>query len=281
MGLNQTALANGPLVNLYAAIDPGAFPDTYPFQLLNIVAADPTAQSVDTAETDGSIAVQGDPSTAAQLSSFGVLNGASLLAGGVSPGEIATLFGASFGAATVTFDGIPAPILYFGPGQINLVVPYAIQKPSTQLQVSQAGQTIAQLQIPVVDASPAIFAADGSGAGPGAILNQDYTLNSPTTPAVKGSALMIFATGAGQTNPPGVDGQIAAATLPQPLQPVTVTIAAIPCPVFYAGAAPTLIAGMLQVNCTIPANAPTGPALPIVLTVGTTPSPPGITVAIQ
>jgi len=53
-------------------------------------------------------------------------------------------------------------------------------------------QTVAQLQVPVADASPAIFAADGSGAGPGAILNQD---------------------------PPGVDGQIAAATLPKPLLP--------------------------------------------------------------
>jgi uncharacterized protein (TIGR03437 family) len=92
---------------------------------------------------------------------------------------------------------------------------------------------------------------------------------------------MIFATGAGQTDPPGVDGQIAGDTLPKPLLPVTVTIGGVAAQVLYSGAAPGLISGMLQVNCVIPAGAPSGWAIPIIITVGTTPSQPGVTLAIQ
>jgi len=47
---------------------------------------------------------------------------------------------AASGPASVLFDGVPAPILYAGAEQINLVVPYAVQsKPSTQVQVTQGG----------------------------------------------------------------------------------------------------------------------------------------------
>jgi hypothetical protein len=41
MGLSQTPLADGALVNLLVNVD--AFPDTYPLQLLNMVATDPSA----------------------------------------------------------------------------------------------------------------------------------------------------------------------------------------------------------------------------------------------
>ncbi len=280
-GLNQTRLADGPLLNLFVNVSPGTFPDTYPFQLLNIVAADPSAKPVKTTETDGHIAIQGNATSAVVLQSWGVLNGASLQSGGVAPGEIATLFGSALGPATVLFDGVPAPLLYNGANQINLVVPYGVQKPSTQIQVVQGGQSIAQLQVPVVDASPAIFAADGSGSGPGAILNQDYTLNSPTNPAAKGSSIMIFATGAGATNPASLDGQIAGATLPKPLLSVSVTIGGLPVQPFYAGAAPGLVAGMLQVNCIIPANGPSGLAVPIFLSIGNSATQAGITMAVQ
>jgi hypothetical protein len=168
VGLNQTALADGALVNLFVSFGADAFPATYPLQLLNIVATDPSAQPVAATETDGSVAVQGGAGSALPLQSWGVLNGASLLPGPVAPGEIVTLFGSAIGPATVSFDGVPAPILYAGPSQINLVVPYEVQnKPNTQVKIVQGGQAIAQIQVPVADASPAIFAADGSGAGPG------------------------------------------------------------------------------------------------------------------
>ena len=49
----------------------------------------------------------------------------------------------------------------------------------------------------------------------------------------------------------------------------------------YAGAAPGLIAGVIQVNILIPAEAPSGEAVPITLTIGQTESRAGVTMAIR
>jgi hypothetical protein len=49
---------------------------------------------------------------------------------------------------------------------------------------------------------------------------------------------MLFATGAGQTGPPGTDGQIIGDTLPKPLLPVSVKIGSLDAEVLYAGAVP-------------------------------------------
>ena len=51
--------------------------------------------------------------------------------------------------------------------------------------------------------------------------------------------------------------------------------------VLYAGADPTLVAGVLQVNVTVPANAPIGPSVPIQISVGGVTSRSGITVALK
>jgi len=88
---------------------------------------------------------------------------------------------------------------------------------------------------------------------------------------------MIFATGAGQ----GVDGQITGDTLSKPVLPVSVTIGALPAQVLCAGAAPGLVAGMLQVNCIVPPNSPSGWIIPIVLNIGKAASQSGITLAVQ
>jgi uncharacterized protein (TIGR03437 family) len=79
---------------------------------------------------------------------------------------------------------------------------------------------------------------DGSGVGQGAILDQNSTVNSPSNPAEKGSIVIVFASGAGQTDPGGADGQIAGDTLPTPLLPVSVQIGGLEAKVLYAGAAP-------------------------------------------
>jgi uncharacterized protein (TIGR03437 family) len=80
-----------------------------------------------------------------------------------------------------------------------------------------------------------------------------------------------------------VDGVINANSLPlpKPSLPVSVQINGETAEVTYAGAAPGEVAGMLQVNARIPADAPSGTVVPITITVGDATSQAGVTVAIK
>ena len=209
-------------------------------------------------------------------------NAASLLPGPVAPGEIVILSGAGIDShVSVLFDGVPAPLLNSSLNQVSLVVPYRLYgKTSVVVRVTQGGQPVSEFPLAVAEASPAIFSMDGTATGPGAILNQDSTVNSASNPAGRESIVSVFTTGAGQTDPPGVDGQTAADVLPKPLLPVSVRIGGLDAEVLDAVATPGLVAGVLQVDCRVPANSPSGSQVPIVLTVGKTDSPPGVTLAV-
>ena len=91
---------------------------------------------------------------------------------------------------------------------------------------------------------------------------------------------MLFATGSGQTDPPGGDGQTTGGVLPKPVQPISVEIGSVRARVLYAGAAPGMVAGVLQVNYVVPMNPPSGYAVPVVLSAGKATSQVGVTMAI-
>jgi uncharacterized protein (TIGR03437 family) len=183
----------------------------------------------------------------------------------------------------VLFDGTPAPVLYVSNNQVNAIAPYALAgRLSTSVQVQNNGVLSNAIVLRVDNAGPAIFALDATGKGPGAILNQDNSVNRPTNPITKGQVIVLYATGEGQTNPVGIDGKIIGSDLRKPILPVSVRIGGIDAPVQYAGSAPTLVSGALQVNVLVPATAPSGSAVPVDLQVGTFVSPAGaITVAIR
>jgi uncharacterized protein (TIGR03437 family) len=122
---------------------------------------------------------------------------------------------------------------------------------------------------------------DSSGKGQGAILNQDQSLNSAGRPAAQGSIIVLYATGEGLTDPAGEDGKVAKDAPPQPRLRVSVTVGGRSADVVYAGGAPEFVAGLLQVNARVPLDAPVGPAIPVVLTIGTANSQPGVTMAVS
>ena len=120
-----------------------------------------------------------------------------------------------------------------------------------------------------------------------AALNPDYSVNSASNPATRGSYIVLYGTGEGRTNPTSVEGTITTsiAPIPQSIYPVTVTFGtgtgAVAGGVFYAGETPTALAGLMQINVTIPANAPTGPAVPVFVTINGQTTPGNVTVSIQ
>ncbi len=298
-GMNQDSIPDGVLVNLFVYLRLDAPGSEYPLQVSNVVGADADGQAVAVTGANGALTVQETTASGPTLPAMIVLNAASYLGGPVAPGEVVTLGGAGIGPAapqqplgsatgtvlggvSVLFDGAFSPLLYAAPDQINLVIPYGVYgKPATQLQVTRQGETSAALSVSVADAAPAIFTLDSSGVGPGVILNQDSTVNTPSSPADKGSVISVYAEGAGQTDPPGADGQISGDALSKPRLPVSVQIGGLSAEVRYAGAAPGLVAGVLQVNCVVPPNSLSGSIVPIVITVGQASSQPGVTLAIR
>jgi uncharacterized protein (TIGR03437 family) len=237
-----------------------------------------------------------------QISPGGIANAATYANSGVAPGEILAIFGANLGPAAglsnqvisgvvpnalagvrVWFGNIAAPILYAGASQLDVVAPYSIAgSSSTNVRVEYLGVSSPAVAVPVVPALPGIFTLDTSGSGPAAVLNPDYSVNSATKPAKRGDTIMIFATGQGATSPAGTDGlaALAASKGPPPLA-VTVEIGGQNATVAYAGNAPGLVEGALQVNATIPASVIPGSSVPVVIAVGGTPSPATATIAVQ
>jgi uncharacterized protein (TIGR03437 family) len=101
-------------------------------------------------------------------------------------------------------------------------------------------------------------------------------VNGPSNPAARGSYIQIYGTGEGQTNPNGVDGQIAnetVANLPRPVASFSLTIGGVSATYTYAGTAPQSFAGFFQVNAVIPANIGTGNQ-PVILKLGGATSAP-------
>ncbi len=231
-----------------------------------------------------------------------VTNAASFAPGPIAPGELITIFGAGMGPDTgvafqpvsggmpvvlsnteVFFDGHAASMVYTSAGQISAIVPYAIAGQSTTKMVVEYNSAKSDaVSLRVIDSVPGIFTVGSSGQG--AIINQDGTVNSPSNPAPAGSVVSIYATGEGQTNPPGKDGAIngdTLADLPAPVQAVTVQIGGQPAATpAYAGAAPLEPAGLLQVNATVPTGLKSG-NVPVLITVGTASSQAGVTIAVK
>jgi uncharacterized protein (TIGR03437 family) len=231
-----------------------------------------------------------------------LVNAASLLSSPLAPGEIVSIFGRGLGpvdgatlrltassavdnllaGTRVMINGQAAPLLFSQAGQVNTIIPYsAAGRSSIEVQLEYQGVRSSPATFAVAEAAPAIFTNDSSGRGQGAILNQDTSINSAFNPADSGSIAVLFATGAGQMLPVSGDGAITGATLARPLLAVAVNVDGQDAVVLYAGSAPGLVAGVLQVNFRLPPQVRTGAAVPLLLKVGRFTSQSGVTLAIR
>lgn len=233
-----------------------------------------------------------------------LVNSASLQATAIAPGTLITLFGSkspfgaglgpeqgvgfapdangsaptTLGGTQVLFDGTPSPVLYAQSSQVNVIVPFSVAgRKSVEVVVMANGRRAAARRWPVSATSPALFTM-GEGIGQAAALNADGTLNSAANPAARGSFVVLFATGGGVMKPPSPDGKLTTAPYPVPEKPVAVWIGRkletfslsvraghVPMEILYAGAAPGLVAGALQINAKVPDEAEVGAATSILL----------------
>jgi len=241
---------------------------------------------------------------------FTVLHGASFhshpefdnIGFAVTPGEIVTIFGSNLGPASLTtaqldsngmfptlvagtrvlFDGVAAPVIYTSAGQVSVVVPFTVTgQTTTVIRTEYNGAPATGLQIGVAPSAPGLFTSNASGKGPIAALNQDGSINSEANPAANGSVIVLYATGAGPWTESIPDGQVTGSHLVGPKAPVYVSVGKLPAKVLYAGTAPGLVNGALQINVQLPKELIGGAAVPVQLSIGTYTSAPGTTFAVR
>ncbi len=240
-----------------------------------------------------------------------VVNSGSFLQGSVSPGEIITVFGLGLGPAalalfdptvpapqiplalpaatpntTVSVNGTAAPILYTSANQVSAIVPYGITGATADVIVSYAGVASQPVTLSLVATNPAVFTVDASGRGQAAVLNinaatSDYTMNSSANAAVRGQNVVLYVTGIGTTSSASANTLIPLSPPVMPTAAPTVTIGGQAASVLNAASPIGSVPGLLQLNLTVPANAPTGAAVPIIVSIGGVDSQPGVTMAIR
>jgi uncharacterized protein (TIGR03437 family) len=225
-----------------------------------------------------------DPATALTAPAVWMISNSAhpYAAAGVAPGELLTLYGTglgpptslvgqpdknglfptNLGGVTVEFSGGPelasvsAPLLYVGPGQINLQVPFALNALST-ITITTPTATLALMTVPLIN-SISIFG----------VVNQDGTVNSPSSPAPVGSAVSIYLTGlgagpnAGRTTPNGAVSSSASDVFHDNVE-VLWSNSGQPLTVLYAGTAPGSINRLDQINVQLAPNAGQNPSLTV------------------
>jgi uncharacterized protein (TIGR03437 family) len=171
------------------------------------------------------------------------------------------------GQTQVMFDDVAAPLFFVQSGQIEVVAPYELANKSvTTMRVTNQGNSTST-QVNVIDGRAGIFTVDGAAAA----VNADGTMNSAANPAARGELIALYATGLGQTNPPGVDGKIVK-SVATTISTVTASIDGQSAKVVFAGDAPGFV-GLSQVNVIVSQGLPPSPrpgpsAVPVSLTVG-------------
>ena len=237
-----------------------------------------------------------------QIAPNGVVNAASWSAP-VSPGSLGAIFGTNLastqasaspplpltlGGASVTINGIPAPLYFVSPGQINLQVPSSIgnlecfEVVSATIVVTTAAGAGAPVTIPLSAASPGLFTADGSGCGQAAALNVrpdgTVSINSPSNSAAPGDYISIFGTGFGLVSVAPPDGTPASGASPLARAAGISVDYNISTTLLYAGLAPGLV-GIDQLNFQVPASARNGCSVPI--RASGTLAGPAVTISVQ
>jgi uncharacterized protein (TIGR03437 family) len=233
-------------------------------------------------------------SGAVAIQDNGIRNAASGVFGPIAPGEMVTILTSgvnlsdtnrmqlnaagrmvtTLGEVRAFFGGTEAPLLYVNSSEIGAIVPFDVAGKSTvAVRVEYQGAQSQTVDMQLAATAPAVFTLAGLPNGPGLIANDPYTMNSKDNPAAEGSAVTIYWTGGGQTDPPGIDGQIEKFPLPRVIAPLSITIGGKLADLRYAGAVPYGWAGLLIAEVVVPAGSASTDPIPVVVTAGGVSSP--------
>jgi uncharacterized protein (TIGR03437 family) len=185
----------------------------------------------------------------------------------------------------VTIGGFPAPLLFVGPKQINLQVPWGVSGSTADVVVTVNGTPLAPYSASIAASSPAVFTTQ-SGIGQAIAINPDGSLagaegsipGTRTHPAKAGDPLVILATGLGPVTPTVGDGANSEDTQRHTVSTPTILIGGTPAQVLFSGLSPQFV-GIYQINVTVPQV--TAGVVPLQISMGVVVSSNQVTIAVE
>lgn len=217
----------------------------------------------------------------------------------ITPGSWVSLYGTNLATATrtwynsefngnnlpfyvdgvsVTIGGLPAPIYYVSPTQIDVQAPLGTVVPTTaDVVITHDGQSSAAMKATVKFISPALFTYTGGGitfaaavAQSGSVIG-DPAIVPGTVKSKVGDYVSLYANSLLGAKSGTIDPPHTLQTFP------TVTIGGINAPVTYAG---LVSPGLFQINVQVPPGVQAGDA-PVVITYSGVPSQAGVVLPIS
>lgn len=204
---------------------------------------------------------------------------------GVAPGSLISIYGrnlspinaatrevplpTALGESCLTVNGIPVPMLFVSPQQINAQLPFRVDGNATMVLRTPGGVSD-NLNFMILPAAPGVFRTyqEGPLYGTSTVVRaRNGELVTPANPIHLDDRLVIYLTGLGRTSPDVEAGYPApsnppATTLSEP----AVTLGSVPLPISYAGLSPGQV-GVYQINAIVPfRGVPTGLEVPLTIT---------------
>lgn len=205
----------------------------------------------------------------------------------IAPGGLITLFGTALSPVNLatsevplptavansclTVNGLPMPILFVSPTQVNAQMPFEAAGNVT-LILRTPGGVSDNYNLQILPDAPSVFRvpAPDKTLIPTVIRNDDGELVTDSHPIHRkaNEALVIYTTGLGATFPAVRDGMPAPSNpLAVALTPPAVTLGGVSLPLIYYGLAPGEV-GVYQINVSVPRGVPVGFPIPLVITQG-------------
>jgi len=204
----------------------------------------------------------------------------------LAPGALLSLFGenlsplnvatrelplpTALGESCLQVNGLPVPMLFVSPKQINAQLPFTIEGNAT-LVLRTPGGVSDTLNILISPAAPSVFRARLAGLDAEVatvVRHRNGELATLSNPIHRGDRIMIFLTGMGRTSPAIDAGSPAPAQPPaQTVVVPNVTLGGVPLGIEFAGLAPGQV-GVYQINAVVPGDVPLGLEVPLSIAQG-------------
>ena len=195
-------------------------------------------------------------------------------------GAVLVFHGQNIAALSATspfgFDGeVRAPAFFASPGQINAMVPWELAELEQATLTVQVGPAVSDpITVDLTPYTPGFFTLGEDGQAAVVIANTGGIVPAAvgslpgvvTRPVRRGEFISIWCTGLGPVTNPPATGLPTGVPPPLTTNPSMITIGGVEARVTFSGLSPGFV-GLYQVNVRVPEGAPSGDAVPMVLTI--------------